>query len=461
MILNGEDLAKWTGGFWQGGVPSRIEGLFFDTRMIERDSLFVALSYGVRDGHDFVEGAVQQGASACMVEKVVSLEIPQLVVTDSLKALADIARSIRDGFKNPVISITGSCGKTSTKAMLERVLGCERTHATKGNWNNCLGVSMTLAELYGQDYAFSVVEAGVSEPGEMSVLSSIIRPNVCVFTNIGEAHLEGFGTVDLIAEEKSKLLESAEEGALVVAPKIVLERAVFENYRRDAVAIIKGKGSVETSAPYKNVYSYEWAGLNHHSVKVSLWSGDQKVEYQLASLSEGIIENSVLAVVTAIEMNVSMERIIAGMESWKPVGGRGTIIPLSRTEKGFIYQDCYNANPSSMLDSLKAFEIASENSEQRLYVLGIMNELGENALDFHESVAKALKHRKSDRLILIGESELTDAYKKGAKSVGWDDSELESFLTIELCNRDFSQFTGAIFLKGSRSCRLEALIPMF
>jgi UDP-N-acetylmuramoyl-tripeptide--D-alanyl-D-alanine ligase len=181
----------------------------------------------------------------------------------------------------------------------------------------------------------------------------------------------------------------------------------------------------------------------------------------LESLSEGIIQNSVLAVVTAMEMNVSIDRIIEGIESWKPVGGRGTIIPLGEVNKGFIYQDCYNANPSSMLDSLNAFEVASEDYEQRLYVLGIMNELGENACAFHESVAKALKPRQGDRAIFIGDSELTDAYEKGAKSVGWEDSKLESFSAIELCNTDFSQFTGAIFLKGSRSCQLEAIIPMF
>ncbi|CAI8290407.1 MAG: UDP-N-acetylmuramoyl-tripeptide--D-alanyl-D-alanine ligase [Puniceicoccaceae bacterium MED-G32] len=459
MVLRGEELAKWTGGFWQGGVPSTVEGLFFDTRIIEPNSLFIALSYGVRDGHDFVEKALERGASACMVEKALAYDIPQLIVPDSLEALANIARNVRGNFKNPVIGITGSCGKTSTKAMLEKVLGSDRTHTTSGNWNNCLGVSMTLAELHETDYGFSVIEAGVSGQGEMSVLSSIIRPNVCVFTNIGEAHLEGFGTVDSIAEEKSKLLESAEKGALVVAPKTVLERSVFEKYREDAVVIVKG--SVETISPFKKVYGYEWTRLENHSAKVSLCCGDKNYEYQLESLSEGILQNSALAVVLAIEMNVGMDRIIKGIESWKPVGGRGTIIPLERSDKGFIYQDSYNANPSSMLDSLKAFENASEDCEQRLYVLGIMNELGENACTFHESVAKALKPKKGDRLIFIGDSELTDAYEKGAKSVGWDDSELESFLAIELCNLDFSQFTGAIFLKGSRSCQLEALIPMF
>ena len=273
MVLRGEELAKWTGGFWQGGVPSTVEGLFFDTRIIEPNSLFIALSYGVRDGHDFVEKALERGASACMVEKALAYDIPQLIVPDSLEALANIARNVRGNFKNPVIGITGSCGKTSTKAMLEKVLGSDRTHTTSGNWNNCLGVSMTLAELHETDYGFSVIEAGVSGRGEMSVLSSIIRPNVCVFTNIGEAHLEGFGTVDSIAEEKSKLLESAEKGALVVAPKTVLERSVFEKYREDAVAIVKG--SVETISPFKKVYGYEWTRLENHSAKVSLCCGDK------------------------------------------------------------------------------------------------------------------------------------------------------------------------------------------
>lgn len=459
MVISGQDLARWTGGYWKGDVPTRLEGLFFDTRTIEAKSLFIALSYGARDGHDFVEEAEKRGASACMVEKAMACGIPQLIVEDSLQALANIARSIRDEFKNSVIGITGSCGKTSTKSMLEKVLGSERTHATQGNWNNCLGVSMTLAELHGEDYAFSVIEAGVSERSEMSVLSSIIRPNVCVFTNIGEAHLAGLGTVDLIAEEKSKLLESAEKGALVVAPKAVLDRSVFEKYRADAVVVVKGK--VETIAPFKKVYGYEWIGLDQHSAKVSLESGDQKHEYRLESLSEGILQNSVLAVVTAMEMGVSMDRIIKGIESWKPVSGRGTIIPLVPADKGFIYQDSYNANPSSMLDSLKAFELVSKYCEQRLYILGIMDELGDDACSFHESVTRALKPRKGDRLIFIGESELTDAYKKGAKCAGWEDSKLESFLAIELCNEDFSQFTGAIFLKGSRSCQLEVLIPHF
>ena len=227
MVFTGEDLAKWTGGYWKDNVPSTVEGLFFDTRIIEPRSLFVALSYGVRDGHDFVEQAAKRGASACMVEKSLAVGIPQLIVEDSLQALSDIARSIRDAFTNPVIGITGSCGKTSTKAMLKKVLGSKRIHTTQGNWNNCLGVSLTLAELASEEYAFSVIEAGISERGEMSVLSSIIRPNVCLFTNVGEAHLEGFGTVDLIAEEKSKLLESAEQGALVVAPKTVLDLSLI------------------------------------------------------------------------------------------------------------------------------------------------------------------------------------------------------------------------------------------
>ena len=458
MLFSGKDLAKWTGGYWIDEVPSVIEGLFFDTREIEPKSLFIALSYGVRDGHDFVEDAMNKGASACMVEKILSVDIPQLIVKDSLQALVAIAKNVRNYFINPVIGITGSCGKTSTKDMLKNVLGGEQIHATKGNWNNILGVSMTLAELDSDRYAFSIIEAGISERGEMSVLSSIIRPNICLFTSVGEAHLEGFGTVNMIAEEKSKLLESTDQGILIVAPKAVLDLSVFEDYKQVAVVIVKGVA--EKNNTYKNIYGYEWSLLDNHSVNVSLWSDNQKYEYHVESLSEGIIQNSVLAVVTALELNVEINKIIEGIESWKPLGDRGKIIPLS-LKKGFIYKDCYNANPTSMLDSLRAFEMASKDYEQRLYVLGIMSELGENSYAFHESVGKAIRPRKGDKLIFIGESKLTEAYKKGAKSVGWHNSMLESFLSIELCDIDFSQYSGAIFLKGSRSCQLEALVPMF
>ena len=187
-----------------------IAGLFVDTREIEPKSLFIALSYGVRDGHDFVEHAMNKGASACMVEKILSVEIPQLIVKDSLQALVAIAKNVRNYFIIPVIGITGSCGKTSTKDMLKNVLGENKSMLLR-EIGITSGRSMTLAELDSDRYAFSIIEAGISERGEMSVLSSIIRPNICLFTSVGEAHLEGFGTVNMIAEEKSKLLESTDQ----------------------------------------------------------------------------------------------------------------------------------------------------------------------------------------------------------------------------------------------------------
>ena len=227
MLFSGKDLAKWTGGYWIDEVPSVIEGLFFDTREIEPKSLFIALSYGVRDGHDFVEHAINKELLACMVEKILSVDIPQLIVKDSLQALVAIAKNVRNYFHKPSNWNYWKLGKTSTKDMLKNVLGGEQIHATKGNWNNILGVSMTLAELDSDRYAFSIIEAGISERGEMSVLSSIIRPNICLFTSVGEAHLEGFGTVNIIVEEKSKLLESTDQGILIVAPKAVLTHLGF------------------------------------------------------------------------------------------------------------------------------------------------------------------------------------------------------------------------------------------
>ena len=185
--FRGSDLAEWTGGTWFGSIPERIKGFAFDSRSLDAGALFIALSHGERDGHNFVEAAIEAGASACMVERSLPVSIPQLVVPNALQALAECARAVRARFTGPVVGVTGSCGKTSTKEMLQWVLGKEQCHATRANWNNHLGVPLSLLELHGQGYAYSVIEAGISARGEMAYLSSLIRPNVAVFTNIGAA----------------------------------------------------------------------------------------------------------------------------------------------------------------------------------------------------------------------------------------------------------------------------------
>lgn len=460
----GIDLAEWTGGTWLGSVPNTseslvfeslaFESLAFDSRSLDARALFIALSHGERDGHDFVEAAMKAGASACMVERSLPLSIPQLVVPDTLKALADSARQVRANFAGPVVAVTGSCGKTSTKEMLQTLLGKEQCHATQANWNNHVGVPLTLLELHGQSYAYSVIEAGISARGEMAHLSSMIRPNALVFTNIGAAHLEGLGSTDGVAEEKAQLLNAATEEAWLVAPVNVLERPAFASVRERAIAVYPQGESASISC--EKTVSYQWTRVGVNQVEVRIDMDGHRTEYRLQTMSEGMVQNSVLAVVCGLRLGRDSAQLIAGIEAWKPANNRGV---WARSGQAWIYEDSYNANPTSMRDALRAFQELASTAKRRLYLIGIMNELGSDAEDFHRAIGETVPYQKGDRLIFIGEDRLTAAYVRGAQSAGWSDSELESFSSIEFCKGVLDDFSGAAFLKGSRSCKLERLIP--
>ena len=219
--LNGISLSDWTGGYWLGKCPEITLGISHDSRLIEQGFIFIALSYSKRDGHDFISDAVKNGAKSCIVEKDCKSSIPQLVVKDSLKALEVIARNIRENFKGNLIAVTGSCGKTSTKDLLTKIIGESDCYSTKGNLNNYLGVPLSLLGL-NKKYKFSVIEAGISEFGEMSQLSYLIKPNIAIFTHIGEAHLKGLISKEKVAEEKAKLFDYRQSDGLIIAPYDVL-----------------------------------------------------------------------------------------------------------------------------------------------------------------------------------------------------------------------------------------------
>lgn len=452
--IKGTDLAEWSGGTWIGSVPERIESLAFDSRSLDEGALFIALTHGERDGHSFVEAAINAGASACMVERSLPVSIPQLVVSNTLEALADCARRVRADFTGPVVAVTGSCGKTSTKEMLQMVLGKDQCHATRANWNNHLGVPLTVLELCGQSYRFSVIEAGISERGEMAHLSSMIRPDATIFTNIGAAHLEGLGSLDGVAEEKAHLLDSATEGAWLIAPSDVLRRPAFKSVCDRAIAVYRQGETLPISCAEN--WAYRWDQVGSDQVEVHIDREGFGMKYRLQTMSAGMVQNSVLAVVCGARLGRDSAELIAGIEAWKPSENRGV---WARFGEAWIYEDSYNANPTSMLDALGAFRKLAGTAGKRLYVIGMMNELGKDAEHLHRAIGEAVPYQKGDRLIFIGEDQCTDAYIQGAQSAGWSDSELESFSSIQFCKGVLDNFSGAVFLKGSRSCQLERLIP--
>lgn len=456
-LFDPHDLAAWTQGRWLNAeVPESISGFCFDTRQLNPGACFVALSIGARDGHTFVAQAVDCGAAALLVEQPQALPTAQLLVNDSLLAMGAIGAGLRQRFKRPVVGITGSCGKTSTKEMLRLLLGKERTHATAGNWNNRIGVPMTLFELDGAQHDFAVIEAGINQPGEMAHLGSMMEADIVVITNIGSAHLELLGSVEQVAEEKAELPLRARTDATVVLPNAVFQHASFATFaERTLLLAAEGEVVAPHAQPRRVIrYRLDLAGSGYSSLY--LQDASTLERFQIASPSAGICMNAALAILTARELGVADHQIRERMHSWQPLSTRGSI--MTRAGQSF-YIDCYNANPASMSDAIAAFGRAMSVQQGRCYVLGAMNELGDQSVALHRQIGQQLVLRAKDQARFVGPDALTQAYYEGAIEAGCDPAQLERVTDVEQIKSVIGAFDGSFFFKGSRSYRLETLLP--
>lgn len=450
-----DELAHITQGVWhaQDSIPTLSE-FCFDARQITTGACFVALSGGARDGHDFVAQAAEGGAASAIVERPLDVAIPQIVVSDSLRALGSIGAAARARFDKPVVGITGSCGKTSTKEMLRILLGESRTHATAGNWNNRIGVPMTLLGLDAQSQYFAVVEAGINQPEEMQLLGEMIRADLSIVTNVGPAHLELLKTVENVAAEKARLAEASVENTPVIFPSDLLQYPSFQNLAKRAIVLhLEGEPLLEVEVAQLvtcHLEAYEGG------YQVTLIDRDVSSRYQVATSSRGIATNAALAILAARSLGIDELEIQTRMAEWQPTANRGRIVAHGSQ---WFYVDCYNANPISMSDAMLAFTTAADESLPRAYVLGAMNELGESAETAHQEIGKQLALRPMDRAYFIGPASLTAAYQTGALHAGNDSKQFKISLSIENVKSDIAEFRGALFLKGSRSYQLEKLLP--
>lgn len=444
-------LAQITQGNWHAGEPGRIKGFNFDTRRIESGQCFIALKSESRDGHDFVEDAIARGASSAITERALDYKLPQLVVEDSLSAMAAIATDVRSGFSKPLIGISGSCGKTSTKEMLRLLLGETNTHATSGNWNNCIGVPMTLFDLGPEQHDFAVIEAGINQSGEMGLLGAMIRADLTIITNIGPAHLELLGSLDSIAQEKSKLAEMSKPDAPIILPAEVLQYSAFAEMGKRCVTVQFDNHAVPTGV--KEVVACRIDQASDGSTTNLMIEGHN---FTVQSSSLGIARNAALAIVAARSLGVATEDLLERIQKWKPERTRGRVV--SEADR-YYYIDCYNANPASMADSLQAFQLSAPPDLARCYILGAMNELGNSAGALHASVAEKLNLRTKDVAVFVGPEDLTAAYQRGAETAGASPGQLTCVENIALIGSKVADFQGALFLKGSRAYHLEKLLP--
>ena len=374
-----------------GGVDLEIAGAVMDSRLIERNFLFFAIKGERVDGHDFIAQVMEKGA-ACAVcsQEPESPTGPYILVEDVPKAMQDIAAFYRAGLTIPVVGITGSVGKTSTKEFIAGVLG-EKYHVlkTQGNYNNELGVPLTLLRIR-EEHEAAVIEMGINHFGEMHRLSRMAAPDIVVMTNIGDCHLEALGSREGILKAKSEIFDFlSENGTVIINGDDDMLSTIREIHKKAPVTFGKNKNN--------NCYATKIQpnGLFGTEAEIHMPTGSFHAVIPLPG--EHMVYNALAAAAAGAALGLTAAEIKAGIAAVQPTTGRSNLI---KGKEAVILDDCYNANPVSMCAAL---DLLAEADTRKVAILGDMFELGENAESFHGEVGRYAVKRGIDLIVCVGE----------------------------------------------------------
>jgi UDP-N-acetylmuramoyl-tripeptide--D-alanyl-D-alanine ligase len=453
-----EKLAIWSGGYWKNRelLKEPLTGFCIDTRKVRKGDVFVAITTENRDGHSFLHNAKVNGARAAFVDRYISdLDIPQLVVGNTVDALMLTAHGHRMEFPGTVIGITGSCGKTSTKDVLTTLLGESVTCKTQANLNNQLGLSLTLLTMDPDLHKYAVVEAGISEMGEMEGLARTLTPDIGILTIVGSAHAEGIGGIEQIAHEKCKLLRSVRNNGVSLFPEQCLQFEAFSTPLDNPLILT----CEEDKSFSKNKLAFSWEILPNapHKGQLTVRNellGKHSFDLPDPAIGQGAVRNIAMSLGVSLHLGIRPEQLQERILRWKPSPLRGEIRSFG---KQVYFVDCYNANPVSMQEAISTFENRFQNLP-KLYVLGSMNELGEDSWNQHVNTGRTISLGSEDRAVLIGKE--ANAYQEGMVKAGNDFTSISIVDNVDQSVSLIQEFEGAILLKGSRSYGLERLLQI-
>ena len=379
-----------------GEEQMEISSLVTDSRQAQAGSLFAAIKGERVDGHRFIPAVFEQGALCVITER----ELPEdtagnwIKVISTLQALKDIAEDYLRQLNIPVVGVTGSVGKTSTKEVIAAVLSQKyRTLKTQGNFNNELGLPLTVFRLREED-EMAVLEMGISDFGEMHRLAKIARPDTCVITNIGQCHLENLHDRDGILRAKTEIFDFLKpEGHIVLNgndDKLTTVRRV-NGVEPVFFGMEPSAGGIGLSVFADQVESL---GLKGTACGIQSEQGSFSVRFPVAG--RHMVHNALAAAAVGLIYGLTPDEIRQGIESLQPVSGRFHII---ETPRYTIVDDCYNANPVSMKASL---EVLREAKGRSVAILGDMGELGEREAEFHREVGTFAGNCCLQKLVAVG-----------------------------------------------------------
>ena len=414
-------------------------GITTDSRSLKPGEIFLGLRGEKFDGHDFVSQALQQGAIAAIVDvQFPASDLPILRVKDTLEAYQAIAHWWRNQFKIPVIAITGSVGKTTTKELIAAVLSCYgNVLKTEANYNNEIGVPKTLLEL-GQIHDYAVVEMGMRARGEIALLSQIASPDIAVITNVGTAHIGRLGSRAAIAEAKCELLAEMPQDAIAIL-------------NHDNPLLIQTAQTVWQGQTL--TYGLEGGDLCGQLIDAeTLKVGDRLLPLPLAGQHNAL--NYLAALAVAKTLNLDGSALTAGVDVAIP-GGRSRRYEL--TNDVVILDETYNAGLESMLAALRL--LSDTPGKRHIAVLGTMKELGDWSVPLHRQVGEMVKHLNLDGLLILADEAEAEAMTIAALPL-----KSEQFSTHEKVVTRLNELVRSgdrILFKASRSVGLDRVVEQF
>lgn len=429
------------GTLLQGDGNARIRSVNTDSRTVREGELFLPLVGERFDGHDYIVSALTRGAMGCLCKRVPDALPPEkccIRVDDTLLALKDLAAWYRARFTLPVVQVTGSVGKTTTKEMIAAVLAEKfNTLKTAANFNNEIGTPQTLLGLL-RTHEAAVIETGMDRAGQIRYLGEMVKPDIAVITNVGDAHIEYLGSRENILRAKCE---------------------IFENLKPDGIAVLCGDDALlNTVTPAQrtlrcgtgencNVRVSDIIDCGIDGVKCTVLT--EKARYALSIPAPGthMIYSAAMAVAIGEALGETEEEIVRGIAAYEPAGSRMHVIRFDDGRR--LLDDCYNANPQSMAASLRTL---AASGGRTIAVLGDMAELGEVSEQAHRGIGKLTRELQIDAVFAIGDK---------AKYMTEENASAQWFPTIDAALpalRAAFASGGAMLVKASHSMHFEKIV---
>ncbi len=443
------EIAERCGGRVEGDGGVRVSGVSTDSRTLERGELFVAIAGENFDGHDYVADAAEHGAAAALVSRDVDCSLPCARVDDTIAGLGRFAAREREHFKGPVIAITGSNGKTTTKELCADMLeaGGASVRRSPGNLNNHIGLPISILGLRAGDEVL-VVELGMNQPGEIDALARIAQPDVGAITQVAPAHLGPMGSLEAIARAKGELLDHVREGGTAVLnadDRLVM--AQRERFKGTAVLFGLGAAAEVRATGVDRAAS---------GTRFRLETPQGESDISLALPGCHLVQDALCAAAAAIASGVlgasPVEPIREALEAFRGVPGRTFLAELRGGVR--LLDDSYNANPRSVAAALRA--LTQLRGARSIAVLGDMGELGDDAAALHAEIGREAAEGGVDALLGVGPLSIHTVEAAHAAGLAQTEHADDAPAAVEIL-RGWLREGDVVLLKGSRSMRMERI----